>query len=205
MTHLPQNQELGLRGPESRSDIHRDASASRSKRWDAPHADTLKGSRHPNMKELRLSVGDGEWRIAFAFDPRRHGILLVGGTKSGMASARFYRRLIATADRATRPASSQLARRQEEIGMPVKFEDMMKELFTPKERAAIRPFWPTRIARHHMALRELRQSRRQTQVSIRPASGREAGPEHLASRKPRKSHASRPWPSTSMQWAGGCT
>src|SRR4051812_9265510 len=64
-----------------------------------PHADTLKGSRHPNMKELRLSVGDGEWRIAFAFDPRRHGILLVGGTKSGMASARFYRRLIATADR----------------------------------------------------------------------------------------------------------
>jgi hypothetical protein len=64
-----------------------------------PHADTLKGSRHANMKELRLSVGDGEWRIAFAFDPRRHGILLVGGNKSGVTSARFYRRLIATADR----------------------------------------------------------------------------------------------------------
>src|SRR3954468_22021474 len=64
-----------------------------------PHADTLKGSRHANMKELRLSVGDGEWRIAYAFDPRRHGILLVGGSKSGVASDRFYRRLIATADR----------------------------------------------------------------------------------------------------------
>lgn len=62
------------------------------------HADTLKGSRHANMKELRLSVGDGEWRIAYAFDPRRHGILLVGGTKSGVNSDRFYRRLIATAD-----------------------------------------------------------------------------------------------------------
>jgi hypothetical protein len=64
-----------------------------------PHADTLKGSRHANMKELRLSVGDGEWRIAYAFDPRRHGLLLVGGTKSGVTSDRFYRRLIATADR----------------------------------------------------------------------------------------------------------
>ena len=63
-----------------------------------PYADTLKGSRHSNMKELRFSVGDGEWRIAYAFDPRRHGILLVGASKSGVASDRFYRRLIATAD-----------------------------------------------------------------------------------------------------------
>ena len=64
-----------------------------------PHADTLKGSRHANMKELRLSVGDGEWRIAYAFDPRRHGLLLIGGSKSGVASDRFYRRLIVSADR----------------------------------------------------------------------------------------------------------
>jgi len=63
-----------------------------------PHADTLKGSRHGNMKELRFSVGDGEWRIAYAFDPRRRAILLVGASKSGVASDRFYRRLIATAD-----------------------------------------------------------------------------------------------------------
>jgi hypothetical protein len=34
-----------------------------------PHADTLKGSRHKNTKELRFSMGDGEWRIAYAFDP----------------------------------------------------------------------------------------------------------------------------------------
>ncbi|MBM3648454.1 MAG: addiction module toxin RelE [Alphaproteobacteria bacterium] len=64
-----------------------------------PHADTLKGSRHGNMKELRFSVGDGEWRIAYAFDPRRRGILLVGASKSGVASDRFYRRLISIADR----------------------------------------------------------------------------------------------------------
>jgi hypothetical protein len=63
-----------------------------------PHADTLKGSRHKNMKELRFSVGDGEWRIAYAFDFRRRAILLVGASKSGVTSDRFYRRLIATAD-----------------------------------------------------------------------------------------------------------
>lgn len=34
-----------------------------------PHADTLKGSSHANMKELRFSAADGVWRIAFAFDP----------------------------------------------------------------------------------------------------------------------------------------
>jgi hypothetical protein len=28
-----------------------------------PHADTLKGSRHKNMKELRFSMGDGAHRL----------------------------------------------------------------------------------------------------------------------------------------------
>jgi hypothetical protein len=42
-----------------------------------PRVDTLKGSRHANMKELRFSAADGEWRVAFALDPRRKAILLV--------------------------------------------------------------------------------------------------------------------------------
>nr|WP_297363410.1 type II toxin-antitoxin system RelE/ParE family toxin [Acidiferrobacter sp.] len=29
-----------------------------------PHADTLKGSRHTNMKELRFKAADGVWRVA---------------------------------------------------------------------------------------------------------------------------------------------
>ncbi|HKZ97326.1 MAG TPA: type II toxin-antitoxin system RelE/ParE family toxin, partial [Hyphomicrobiaceae bacterium] len=41
-----------------------------------PHADTLKGSRHANMKELRFRADDGVWRIAFAFDTKRKAILL---------------------------------------------------------------------------------------------------------------------------------
>ena len=48
-----------------------------------PYADTLKGSRHPNMKELRFEAADGVWRVAFAFDPERKAILLAAGDKTG--------------------------------------------------------------------------------------------------------------------------
>jgi hypothetical protein len=63
-----------------------------------PRVDTLKGSRHANMKELRLDAADGVWRVAFAFDPKRKAILLVAGDKSGGSEQRFYRRLITKAD-----------------------------------------------------------------------------------------------------------
>jgi len=63
-----------------------------------PRVDTLSGSRHPNMKELRFSAADGEWRVAFAFDPRRKAVLLVAGDKPGGSQKRFYRDLIRKAD-----------------------------------------------------------------------------------------------------------
>jgi len=63
-----------------------------------PHADTLNGSHHPNMKELRFSAASGVWRVAFAFDPNRKAILLVAGDKSGGGEKRFYRQLIEKAD-----------------------------------------------------------------------------------------------------------
>lgn len=63
-----------------------------------PRADTLSGSRHANMKELRFSAADGEWRVAFAFDTKRKAILLVAGDKSGGGAKRFYRDLIRKAD-----------------------------------------------------------------------------------------------------------
>jgi len=63
-----------------------------------PRVDTLKGSRHNNMKELRFDAADGVWRFAFAFDPNRRAILLCGGDKSGVSEKRFYRLLIDKAD-----------------------------------------------------------------------------------------------------------
>ena len=62
-----------------------------------PQVDTLEGSSFPNMKELRFQL-DGLWRFAFAFDPNRRAIVLVGGNKIGKNQTRFYRDLIKTAD-----------------------------------------------------------------------------------------------------------
>ena len=63
-----------------------------------PHADTLNGSKHSNMKELRFNADNGAWRAAFAFDPARKAIILVAGDKTGVAQKRFYKALIAKAD-----------------------------------------------------------------------------------------------------------
>lgn len=63
-----------------------------------PRVDTLNGSTHANMKELRFDAADGVWRVAFAFDPKRKAILLVAGDKSGVSEAKFYRKLIRKAD-----------------------------------------------------------------------------------------------------------
>jgi hypothetical protein len=64
-----------------------------------PRVDTLNGSKHANMKELRFDADDGVWRVAFAFDPRRRAVLLVAGNKSGGSEDRFYRQLLRTADK----------------------------------------------------------------------------------------------------------
>ncbi len=60
-----------------------------------PFADSVKGSRHHNMKELRARQSV---RILFAFDGRRHALLLVGGDKRGQ-SKRWYRQHVRLADR----------------------------------------------------------------------------------------------------------
>lgn len=46
-----------------------------------PTVDTISGSRHHNMKELRSHGGN--LRMLFAFDPRRTAIVLLGGDKTG--------------------------------------------------------------------------------------------------------------------------
>lgn len=61
-----------------------------------PAVDTVKGSRHPNMKELRIQAQGRPLRTFFAFDPRRTAILLIGGDKTG--DNRFYDRMIPIAD-----------------------------------------------------------------------------------------------------------
>lgn len=66
-----------------------------------PFVDSLKGSRHGNMKELRYksAAGSQVWRAAFAFDPQQKAVILMAAQKQGTGERRFYRRLIATADK----------------------------------------------------------------------------------------------------------
>jgi hypothetical protein len=64
-----------------------------------PHVDTLKNSKHANMKELRFDASDGVWLAAFAFDGARQAVILVAADKSGASETRFYRTMIATADK----------------------------------------------------------------------------------------------------------
>ncbi len=59
-----------------------------------PHADTLKNSDFPNMKELRIKRD--QIRVFFAFDPNRVGIILLGRAKVG--DDRFYERMIPKVD-----------------------------------------------------------------------------------------------------------
>jgi hypothetical protein len=63
-----------------------------------PLVDTVNGSRHKNMKELRPgSTGRTEVRVLFAFDPKRRAILLVGGDKAN-AWSRWYEVNVPIAD-----------------------------------------------------------------------------------------------------------
>jgi hypothetical protein len=48
-----------------------------------PYADTIRGSKFANMRELRTQVGGRPLRAFCAFDPIRTAIVLIGGDKTG--------------------------------------------------------------------------------------------------------------------------
>ena len=61
-----------------------------------PHVDSIKQSRHANLKELRVAHHGSAYRVLFAFDPRQVGILLMGGRK---ADRKWYKAAVRKADR----------------------------------------------------------------------------------------------------------
>lgn len=64
-----------------------------------PYADTLRESKHSNMRELRIQHRGHPYRVLYAFDPERRGVLLVGGEKTGQDERRWYAEKIREADR----------------------------------------------------------------------------------------------------------
>ena len=63
-----------------------------------PYVDTVNDSAFTNMKELRVQHDGHPVRAFFAFDPKRHAIILCAGDKKGKNEKRFYTELIKLAD-----------------------------------------------------------------------------------------------------------
>ena len=61
-----------------------------------PYSSKINGSRHSQMRELRIQQKGEPYRILYAFDPRRTAILLLGGNKGG--ENRWYEENIPKAD-----------------------------------------------------------------------------------------------------------
>lgn len=65
-----------------------------------PYADVLKGSKmYKNLKEIRAQTEKHILRVAYYFDVNRKAFLLTGGDKKGKNEDRFYKKLIAEAER----------------------------------------------------------------------------------------------------------
>jgi hypothetical protein len=62
-----------------------------------PASSQVRGSRHSHLRELRVQHAGRPYRILYAFDPRRTGILLLGGDKTG--NDRWYEEHVPVADR----------------------------------------------------------------------------------------------------------
>ena len=97
-----------------------------------PYVDTIKRSRHPNMKELRTQVRGRPLRTFFAFDPRQTAILLIGGNKTG--DTQFYHRLVPVRRRALRPIPPRVARGRTAAMKHHKFSRLRRKM-SPARRA----------------------------------------------------------------------
>jgi hypothetical protein len=61
-----------------------------------PHSSDVRGSRHGQMRELRVQHKGRPIRVLYGFDPRRTAILLIGGDKTGQD--RWYEIYVPRAD-----------------------------------------------------------------------------------------------------------
>jgi hypothetical protein len=62
-----------------------------------PMSSGVSGSRHPQMRELRIQIRGKPFRVLYAFNPKRAAILLAGGDKTG--DKRWYEVHVPRADK----------------------------------------------------------------------------------------------------------
>ena len=75
-----------------------------------PYSSGVVASKHPRMRELRIQHEGRPYRVLYAFDPRRTGILLIGGDKTG--NDRWYEENVPIADRLYDEHLEELERQQ---------------------------------------------------------------------------------------------
>lgn len=63
-----------------------------------PYANTVNGSCYSNMEELRVQSKGNPIRVFFAFDPKRKGMVLCAGNRTG-GEKRFYEVMVPIANR----------------------------------------------------------------------------------------------------------
>ena len=122
-----------------------------------PQVDTLKGSRYPNMKELRIQHQGRPYRILFAFDPRRCAYLICGGDKTGDAlwyGTRFGGQ--------TRSTASTLKKLEVEL-MSHKWRDIRRTL-SPQKEEETRQYVKSVV--EAVTLNQLREARSLTQANL---------------------------------------
>ena len=79
-----------------------------------PHSSDVRGSRHGQMRELRIQHRGLPYRVLYAFDPRRAAVLLIGGNKTG--DDRWYNRFVPLADDLYDEHLEELMHEEEENG-----------------------------------------------------------------------------------------
>jgi len=62
-----------------------------------PYSSQVRGSKFGEMRELRVQHQGSPYRVLYAFDPRRVGLLLLGGDKTGDVG--WYDRMVPMADK----------------------------------------------------------------------------------------------------------
>jgi transcriptional regulator with XRE-family HTH domain len=132
-----------------------------------PQVDTLKRSRHSNMKELRFDADGGGWRVAFGFDSSRKAIFLVGGDKVGVSKEKFCRNLIELADRRfdRHQAAEAGKKRGKEMTYSTVSLDEMLARESEESRRRIEKM-PEELIAEEVSLRELRLLRKLTQARL---------------------------------------
>ena len=110
-----------------------------------PHADTLNGSKHKNMKELRADTRESVLRTAFAFDPNRCAILLCAGNKAGVSTKheavlQAVHRMGRSPVRRAPTCTENRQKREVRLGMAKTFDELVKRTTTTatRERAVRR-------------------------------------------------------------------